>query len=258
MPAPTFILCFDFDGTFISQGTAPAFHPRALEYIRALQQAGAAWVINSGRGLDNLIRGLGEGGVFALPDFIVANEYEIYRPGVAGGWDAFGPWNKQVDRDQRSFSRQHQRPLSRFQGWIRSSAQADMLQDERGNWGIVAETIDEMSRICDELQSLQAEHPDLGYQRNGRHLRFSHSAYNKGNALAELGRLLGIEADRIFAAGDNHNDLPMLSPEIARFRACPANAEEPIKEHLRETSGYVASQESTLGMMEAMLSLIHI
>ena len=71
---------FDFDGTLAYPLHDPPFHPRTLEYLKALRYAGAAWVIISGRGLENLIRGFGENGLFILPDFIIANEYEIHMP----------------------------------------------------------------------------------------------------------------------------------------------------------------------------------
>ncbi len=251
-PKYTFLLCFDFDGTLAHPSHDPHFHPRTLEYLKALRGAGAAWVVISGRGLKNLLRGFGENGLFTLPDLIVANEYEIYLPDGMNGWSSAGSWNQQISRAQVQFRRGHLRFLRDLQQWVKTDAKADMLEDETGNWGIVAETIDEMERICGRIESFQRELPDLGFHRNGRHLRFSHAGYNKGAALAELGRMLEIGPERTFTAGDNHNDLPMLAPELARFRACPANAEEEIKNHLRDTSGYVANAEASLGMMEAM------
>jgi len=248
----TFLLCFDFDGTLAYPLHDPPFHPRTLEYLKALRYAGAAWVIISGRGIDNLLKGFAENGLFILPDFIIANEYEIYMPDGTGGWDHFGDWNRQVNRDQHQFRREHRRILADLQRWVETEARATMVEDEEGGWGAVAETVEEMDRICQKIALLQYQSPDLGYQRNGRHIRFSHSAYDKGRALSELQQLLEIKPDRTFTAGDNHNDLSMLNPGVARFRACPANAEEKIKKHLEQSAGYVAESDASLGMMEAM------
>jgi len=248
----TFLLCFDFDGTLAEPSHEPPFHPRMLDYIKVLRKAGAGWVINSGRGLSNLINGFGQYGVFMLPDYIVANEYEIYQPNSFNRWEDYGSWNKQVNKDQRRFHRTHKKALRELQKWVQSDVRADMLEDESGGWGIVAETRDEMERICQRIGEIQSTMPDMGFQRNGRHLRFSHSGYNKGMALAELARSLSIEPYRIFTAGDNHNDLPMLQPDIAKFRACPTNSEDEVKELLRSTGGYVASMEASLGMMQAL------
>ena len=52
--------------------------------------------------------------------------------------------------------------------------------------------------------------------RNDVYARFSHAAYNKGTALAELTRRLGLHSRTVFAAGDHLNDLP-----DAFARICP-------------------------------------
>ncbi|POD88704.1 putative phosphatase YcsE [Lactiplantibacillus plantarum subsp. plantarum] len=44
-----------------------------------------------------------------------------------------------------------------------------------------------------------------------RYVEFNPAGVNKGSATLQLGKLLGITADEIIAAGDNGNDLPMLN-----------------------------------------------
>lgn len=44
-----------------------------------------------------------------------------------------------------------------------------------------------------------------------RYVEFNRAGVNKGSASVQLGKLLGIKADEIIAAGDNGNDLPMLA-----------------------------------------------
>ena len=88
--------------------------------------------------------------------------------------------------------------------------------------------------------------------RNTMYLRFCHEDYNKGTALGELGRLLGLEPAQIFAAGDHFNDLPMLDGRFAQWVACPSNAVEPVKELVRAKGGYVASSECSGGVVEAL------
>ncbi len=44
----------------------------------------------------------------------------------------------------------------------------------------------------------------------------------------------------------------MLMPKVARFRACPANAEDEVKSLLEQSAGYIAEAEASIGMMEAM------
>jgi len=250
---PTFVLCFDFDGTLAHPSQDPAFHPRMLEYLKVLRRAGAVWVVNSGRGLLSLLEGFAQNGVFHQPDYIVANEYEIYKPTSMNRWENFGKWNKQVFRDQKRFHRTHRKTLQDLQQWVSSNTGGDMLMDEGGGWGVVTPSVMDMDRVCDRIHEVRdGGLPDLGYQRNGRHLRFSHSAYSKGVALTELCRMLEVPSARTFAGGDNHNDLTMLDREVALYRACPSNSVPEVKEALRRSGGYVASQDGCLGMMQAL------
>jgi hydroxymethylpyrimidine pyrophosphatase-like HAD family hydrolase len=71
--------------------------------------------------------------------------------------------------------------------------------------------------------------------------------------LAELQRLTDITKEETFAVGDNFNDLPMLSLEYARFLACPSNSLEEVKTAVRNQGGFVASEDSGLGVYEALV-----
>jgi hydroxymethylpyrimidine pyrophosphatase-like HAD family hydrolase len=88
--------------------------------------------------------------------------------------------------------------------------------------------------------------------RNDVYARFSHEAYNKGTALAELTRRLGLDSETVFAAGDHLNDLPMLSRVHARWLAAPSNAVEAVKKAVRGQEGYVSELSHGRGVAEAM------
>ena len=78
--------------------------------------------------------------------------------------------------------------------------------------------------------------------RNDIYARFSHTAYNKGTALGEIARQLGVAREHIFAAGDHLNDLPMLSGEFAACVVAPDNAVPIVKETVRRSNGYISHQ----------------
>ena len=84
--------------------------------------------------------------------------------------------------------------------------------------------------------------PDLTVVRNDVYARFSHAKYNKGTALAEIARQLGIDREHVFAAGDHLNDLPMLSAQFARCLVAPDNAVPQVKALVRGQKGYVSHQ----------------
>src|SRR6185295_14060430 len=95
-------------------------------------------------------------------------------------------------------------------------------------------------------------HPKFDYQRNGIYLRFCHSDYHKGAALAELARLIDIPRENIFAAGDHHNDVSMLDGRVAAMASCPANAIPEVKAAVGEAGGYIATLEHGAGVHQAL------
>jgi len=251
-PRTSFILCFDFDGTMVHPECDPVFHPGLGQMIQNLRRQGAAWVINTGRSLGQTLQGLAQYGLFTEPDYIIAQECDIYRPGLFNKWTDFGPWNKQARKAHERFVKEHQPSLRAIREMVESQTQGEFLQGDFGELGIVAHSEEEMDVISTFIDTHALRFPDLGYHRNGVYLRFSHSGYGKGTALAELARLLELDASRCFAAGDNHNDLSMLNPRHAGMIACPGNALPPIKAAVASHGGFVAKKFASEGMMEAL------
>lgn len=249
---PTFILSFDFDGTLVHPESEPVFHPGLGRMIEQLRQQGAAWVINTGRSLAQTLQGLASYGIFQEPDYIIAQECDIHRPGLLKSWTDFGGWNRQARQAHERFVRDHQASLSAIRRMVETETQAQFLAGDFGELGIIASSEAELDRISAYIDSHAREFPDIGYHRNGIYLRFSHSGYSKGTALSELARLLGLDAARCFAAGDNHNDLSMLDTRHARMIATPGNGLPAVKAHVRSHGGFVAERVASEGMMEAL------
>jgi hydroxymethylpyrimidine pyrophosphatase-like HAD family hydrolase len=118
---------------------------------------------------------------------------------------------------------------------------------------LIASSEEEMDRVTEFIEQARAPLPKFNYQRNTVYLRFCHSDYHKGAALAELARLVEIPRENIFAAGDHHNDISMLDGKFAAMPACPANAIPEVKEVVRKAGGYVAQREHGAGVHEALL-----
>lgn len=249
---PSLLLSFDFDGTLVDHGSEMSFHPAMADMLRELKRSGAVWVVNTGRTLSHTLEGLAQHNIFMLPDYIIAQECEIYRPGFFRPWKDFGSWNRKARNAHGHFVSKHQAFLVEIQDHLRNCTQAMYLNGGIGQVGIVASSDEELDVICEFIEIKRARLPDIGYHRNGRYLRFCHVDFSKGSALQELSRLLNIGPERIFAAGDNHNDLSMLNPRIAGNIACPSNALDPVKQHLRLHGGFIASKPASEGMMEAL------
>ena len=251
-PAPSLLLCFDFDGTLVHHECEPAFHPAMGDMLRDYRRRGAIWVVNTGRSLSQTLEGLAQHNIFMLPDYIIAQECEIYRPGFFRAWTDFGSWNARARRAHDHFMEKHARFLTDIQEHVRTQTHAEFLMGDLGQVGVVARDEAELDEICVVIEAWRAEQPDIGYHRNGRYLRFSHADYSKGTALRELARLLKVPRELIFAAGDNHNDLSMLDQAVAGNIACPVNSLDAVKAHVQAQGGYLASLPASEGMMESL------
>ena len=249
---PTFLLCFDFDGTLVLPEADPVFHPGLGHMIKQLRSQGAAWVVNTGRSLQQTLQGLAQYGLYMEPDYLIVRECDVYRPGLFSRWTDFGSWNRQARRAHARFVKDHSSFFDAVRRLVDSTGQAEFLQNDDGDLGIIAETLEVMDQICAWLDEQQKTQPDIGYQRNTIYLRFSHARFSKGTALGELSRLLDLRASQVFAAGDNFNDLSMLHPAFASQIACPSNALAPVKQHVLGHGGYIAQRPASEGMMEAL------
>ena len=92
--------------------------------------------------------------------------------------------------------------------------------------------------------------------RNDVYARFSHKAYHKGTALAEIARRLDVKPAEIIAAGDHMNDLPMLSNEFARWLVAPFNAIDLVKEKVRRQNGYISEKHCGHGVAHGIAEVL--
>lgn len=250
--SPCGILSFDFDGTLLDPESSPVLEPMFFEEIKRLRACGWVWGINTGRSEAQMKQGLLEGGFPFLPDFLVARERELFTPGDFGRWLPVKDWNARVAKDHKKFFRKAKKPILRVKKFVMEQTNADWVEEAGDPAGVVATSEKELGRICEVIDAEAKAYPFLGYLRNTIYLRFSHKDYHKGSSLAEVTRRTGVRAEQVFAAGDGHNDLEMLDRCYASYIACPSNAHEEIKEHVRRQGGYVASGRGSVGVLEAL------
>src|SRR3954466_15829557 len=135
---PNLLLCFDFDGTLVNHEAAPAFHPELGELLREFRRKGAAWVVNTGRSLQQTLEGLNQHNVFLLPDYIIAQECQLYRPGFFRSWTDFGTWNRRARIAHDHFVEKHAAFLTAMREYVARNTKAEFLMGSFGEVGIVA------------------------------------------------------------------------------------------------------------------------
>jgi HAD superfamily hydrolase (TIGR01484 family) len=238
---PIRLISTDFDGTLHAEHEDPPVPHDLQELIASLQVRGAKWVINTGRDLGSLMETLGRAHLHIKPDYVVVVEREIYCHEEARFTDHL-EWNNECRRVHAELFRRVSLDVPRLAEWVNIRNRATVYSDSYSPFCIIADTNDEMDAIQEMMELYCAEVPGLTVVRNDVYSRFSHVAFNKGTALAEVARLLGVTPEETFAAGDHYNDIPMLAGHYAKCIVCPENAIEPIKELVRRQNGYISHQ----------------
>ena len=251
MPHTIHLISTDFDGTLVSHANDPVFDRDCMELIRELQRDGAIWAINTGRSVSLLEEGLEDFAFPIRPDFILTSERDVFRP-VNGGWEPYGDWNERCAQAHAELYESASRVLSEVVDFVSRETRARVIYEAEEPAGVIASSEAEMDRLTRFIDEAKAEESKFHYQRNTIYLRFCHADYHKGAALAELSRLTSIGRETIFAAGDHHNDMPMLDGRYAGLPACPANAIDAVKDAVRSANGFVAENEYGAGVHEAL------
>lgn len=251
MNLPIKLISTDFDGTLFAEFEHPPVPEKLQRLLGDLQSRGAKWVINTGREMSSLMEALARARISVQPDYLILVEREIYvHDGVR--YAGLTPWNSECARLHEELFAQVEPDLPRLAEWVNARFKATVYQDPYSPFCLLAADNGEADAIYDYLDRYSQSVPNLAVVRNDVYARFSHVAYNKGTALAELARRLNLTAEQVFAAGDHLNDVPMLSRKYARCLAAPQNAVEPIKSLVRSQNGFVSSLPHGDGVAEAL------
>jgi HAD superfamily hydrolase (TIGR01484 family) len=238
---PIKLISTDFDGTLHAEHEDPPVPDDLQDLISSLQARGAKWVINTGRDLGSLMETLGRAHLRIKPDYAIVVEREIYCNQEAR-FVELAEWNNTCRSVHEELFVRVSRDVPRLADWVKQQSSATVYSDSYSPFCIIADTNAHMDAIQQMMEAYCTEVPGLTVVRNDVYSRFSHVNFNKGTALAELGRLLGVSAAQTFAAGDHYNDIPMLSGIYAKCIVCPDNAIEPIKALVRQQNGYISHQ----------------
>ena len=247
MGLPIQIISTDFDGTFFAEFENPPVPEELQRLIGRLQEAGARWVINTGRDLSSLLEALARAHLRVRPDFLVVVERVIYVHEKAQ-YLGLEDWNHACAQAHAELFARVRADLPRLVAWVNERFDAAVYEDSYSPFCLVAENNGDADLIHDYLNAYCAQVPNLTVVRNDVYARFSHEAYSKGTALSEIARQLGVSRDHVLAAGDHLNDLPMLSREHARWLVAPSNAIESVKESVRRQGGFVSDQPHGCGV----------
>jgi HAD superfamily hydrolase (TIGR01484 family) len=250
-PMPIKLISTDFDGTLFAEFESPPIPRDLSRLIACLQADGAKWVINTGREMSSLMETLARANISVEPDYLVVVEREIHLHHNSQ-YIGLDEWNSTCTSTHADLFALVQPALPRVIAWIHERFHASIYEDAYSPLCLVARDNEQMDAIHDYLNAFCRTIPNLTVVRNDVYARFSHRAFNKGSALGEITRRLGLRRTEVFAIGDHLNDLPMLSSEYAAFLGAPSNAVPSVKDAVRQVGGYVSSRAHGNGVAEAI------
>ncbi|HUD49456.1 MAG TPA: HAD family hydrolase [Candidatus Baltobacteraceae bacterium] len=249
------LISTDFDGTLFAEFENPPVPVKLQNLIGKLQAGGATWVINTGRDLSSLLETTGRARLTVKPDFVVIVEREIYRRDESE-YVEDGAWNRASRKAHAEVFRHVRGDVPRLRKWVETRFNATIYEDIYSPFCFIAESNADAEAIHGYLDTYCRDVPNLTVVRNDIYARLSHEAFNKGTALGEIARQLGIEAGETFAAGDHLNDLPMLSRRHAHWLAAPSNAIEAVKAVVRNQKGHVSQLHCGHGVADGLEELL--
>jgi len=245
------LISTDFDGTLFAEFENPPVPVKLQNLIGQLQAGGATWVINTGRDLSSLLETTGRARLTVKPDFVVIVEREIYRHHESEYVEDVA-WNQASRQAHAELFRRVRGDVPRLRRWVEARYKTTIYEDIYSPFCFIAESNADAESIHQFLDAYCREVPNLTVVRNDIYARLSHEEFNKGTALAEIARQLGIGASETFAVGDHLNDLPMLLRQHAHWLAAPANAIETVRTVVREQSGHVSQFHCGHGVADAL------
>ena len=250
-PPPLQLISTDFDGTLHADFENPPVPHDLQALIGDLQRQGAKWVINTGRDLSSVMEGMARARLSVKPDFLVVVERDIHVH-TGAQYEASAGWNRGCQQAHEALFERVRGDVPRLVDWVSKHFRAALYEDAFSPFCLIAEKNEDADAIQVFLDEYCTGVPDLTVVRNDVYARFSHAHYNKGTALREIARQLGVAREQIFAVGDHFNDLPMLSGEFAGCVAAPDNAVPVVKETVLRQKGYVSHQPWGHGVARAL------
>jgi hydroxymethylpyrimidine pyrophosphatase-like HAD family hydrolase len=252
MNLPFQLISTDFDGTIFAEFDSPPIPEELQGLLGDLQRRGAKWAINTGRDMQSLMEALERSRISVQPDYLVLVEREIHiRDG--GRYVGLDQWNGECARAHEDLFSRVRPHLPELADWINARFNATIYEDPYSPFCLIAGNNGDADAIHEYLDVYSRDIPNLSIVRNDVYTRMSHDAYNKGTALAELARRLGIGASQVLAVGDHLNDLPMLTHAFAQRLAAPQNAIPSVKAAVTSQKGYVSNLPHGRGVAEAIV-----
>jgi len=252
------LIAFDLNGTILERGeTIP---PIVKSFLGKVVKHGVRMTTASGRTLEDQLQIFKKNGLGAsagFPHYIIANEQEIYilegseyKPYIQHNSKIRDSWLKVLPEAKRIINTE----LERLNN-AGIKVKRDINDEEavkRGILDLLFERVEDAKNEEKFLKNMLISISGLSCNRNYRLVQIIHSDAGKGATLKALATLLNIPSSCVLCIGDSSNDLSMLNGHYGFLTATASNADEDVKEAVRNCNGYIASKPFPRGIIEIL------
>lgn len=245
------LVCTDFDGTLTTEDLTAPLAPGFFAWLHsARQNRDVSWVVATGRSWEGLREALLHHHAPVFPEWIVTVEREIHRVQNREAHPVEA-WNRTCTEVHEALFGRHGAILERIEREVGSHEDVTVIPDV-GAIGLVVETPAAIAQAEKMVREILKDRPEILTVRNGPYFRFAHADYHKGSCLAHVQALLDLDATSTFVAGDNLNDLSMLTRRYGHYLACPSNSVPDVLAQVKKEGGYLAKTPGGTGIAEAL------
>lgn len=245
------LVCTDFDGTLTTEDPAAPLAPGFFDWLQSARKKGdVSWVVATGRSWEGLREALHQHHAPAFPEWIVTVEREIHRVENREARPVEA-WNRTCSEVHEALFGLHGAILERIEKEVGSHQDVTVIPDV-GAIGLVVETPAGIAHAEKMVREILQDRPEILTVRNGPYFRFAHADYHKGSCLGHVQKLLDLGPASTFIAGDNLNDLSMLTRRYGHYLACPSNSHEEVLAQVQAEGGYLAQAPGGTGIAEAL------
>lgn len=242
----------DLDGTALGGGyPVYARIPECLaETLDLLSENGWDWAINTTWDVEGQWKLVQDSPLKSRPVYLIGefgrkiatiqDEHLVYLQ----------PWCDDNDRKIRDFTKRKTVPLM-------NELNRSFVPEKICFYGHLFEYVTAADcRELEEFAERYRENEDFNIRINPEKGAFSirPAFLGKGPPVCEIMKLEHLTPGQVVTAGDEPPDLDMMAPEITTCPICPANADEAVKQHVRNCGGIVADKPYGAGVAAALRS----
>jgi HAD superfamily hydrolase (TIGR01484 family) len=247
------MLATDLDGTLIGSVNEFPLYDDFRDKVQQLRETnGAVWVACTGRTLSSFRQLLSPMRTMEItPDYAIVRHAYIYSVGRHRWYIPHILWNLRIRYLMWANELYVRDAIYEWHDMITSvSLGVTTIRRKKDRLCMRFDTEEAAAVAVNLLEEKVKPYRHLQVFRFKTEVDVRSVPFTKGLALSELARHLEIPPSEVLAIGNGHNDISMMSDNVAKLVGCPSNSEDKVIETVHEAGGHIASKRSLGGVLE--------